>query len=59
MKINKLEMIFIKHTPLALLILWSILFLNHLIRGLVVTPLIPVLILTVINYLTWNNKKGV
>lgn len=58
MKINKLELLFIKYTPLVLLTLWGMLFLNHLIRGLVVTPLIPILLVTVFTCCNWYAKNG-
>ena len=58
MKLNKLELLFIKYTPLVLLTLWGMLFLNHLIRGLVVTPLIPILLVTVFTCCNWYAKNG-
>jgi len=40
----------IKYIPVLQLILILVLFFNHLLRGLIVTPFIPLIILSYCNY---------
>ena len=54
---NKIESIFIKYTPLVLFLLILAIFINHLLRGLVVTPFIPLIVIAYINLINGGGVK--